>query len=120
MQKMGTKLNHFFAPNKYVAFRRTLKNLNLSDFSMKLIKELESLRNQFGQELERLIKRHQQELDKEGKSAQSDDKKFQKHITQQQDQEIKGFLHQQKKDYKQKKEQLKEACDLLLRSYTSL
>ena len=77
-------------------------------YSVKLIKELENLRNQFTQELERLIKKHVQELEKESKQAQSDEKKYYRHITQQQDQEIKEFLSDKKKQYKQKKDQLKE------------
>lgn len=57
-----------------------------------------------------MLKRHQQERDKETKTAQNDVRKCQKHIDQQQDVEMKGFLTQQKKDFKQKKEQLKEVC----------
>lgn len=76
--------------------------------SVKLVKELDSTRSSFTQELERLIKKHQQELDKETKQQQGDDRKYQKHIEQMQDQEIKGFVQQQKKEYKEKKEHLKE------------
>lgn len=75
---------------------------------MKLVKELDGTRNSFSQELERLIKKHQQELDKETKQQQGDDRKYQKHIEQMQDQEIKGFVQQHKKEYKERKEHLKE------------
>ena len=40
--------------------------------------------------------------------TQSDDKKYQRHINQQNDQEMKEFLSSKKKEYKQRKEQLKE------------
>lgn len=83
--------------------------VEMDEYSAKLTKDLDSLRQQFQQEFDRMGKRHQQELDKEAKNAQINDRKYQKHIDQQQEVEIKGFLSQQKKDYKSKKEQYKES-----------
>lgn len=75
---------------------------------MRLTKELDNMRNQFTQDLDKLIRRHVQELEKETKASLNDDKKFQKHFNQSQDIEIKAFLQQNKKDFKSKKEQLKD------------
>ncbi|XP_078488253.1 serine/threonine-protein kinase TAO1-like isoform X5 [Ciona intestinalis] len=106
-QLLGYKRMRQQHQKQLINYEQKLKN-EMDEYSIKLIKELENLRSQYSQELERLIKRHQQDLEKEAKAVMSDDKKFQKHIGQQQDHEIKGFLLQQKKDYKSKKEQLKE------------
>ena len=46
--------------------------------------------------------------------TQSDDKKYQRLINQQNDQEMKEFLSSKKKEYKQRKEQLKEVIMNLL------
>jgi len=93
-----------------IQYENKLK-IEMDEHSAKLTKEYEALRQQFHQELERMLKRHQQERDKETKTAQNDVRKCQKHIDQQQDVEMKGFLTQQKKDFKQKKEQLKESSN---------
>ncbi|XP_076805783.1 uncharacterized protein LOC143449455 isoform X2 [Clavelina lepadiformis] len=106
-QLLGYKRMRQQHQKQLINYEQKLKN-EMDEYSFKLIKELENLRNQFNQELERLIKRHHQELDKDAKVSQNDDRKFQKHLTQQQDHEIKDFLNQQKKDFKSRKEQFKE------------
>ena len=55
-----------------------------------------------------MVKRHHHELDKDAKGAVNHERKFLKHLDQEQDGKMKEFLNKQKKEYKMKKEQMKE------------
>lgn len=108
----------------------------MEDHKQKLDKEYESLLQAFSKELEKLQMRHQQELERKVcqivqdlfhcppfelsdhlyhsrfflqlKHNLSCEKKLNKHILHCQDQEMKNFLTQQKKDYKVNKERIKQ------------
>uniref|UniRef100_A0A667IHK2 non-specific serine/threonine protein kinase n=1 Tax=Lynx canadensis TaxID=61383 RepID=A0A667IHK2_LYNCA len=58
------------------------------------------------QKMEKLIKKHQAAMEKE---VTDSEKKFQQHIQAQQKKELNSFLESQKREYKLRKEQLKEA-----------
>uniref|UniRef100_A0AAX7VIC0 non-specific serine/threonine protein kinase n=1 Tax=Astatotilapia calliptera TaxID=8154 RepID=A0AAX7VIC0_ASTCA len=80
----------------------------MDEHQLRLDKELENLRNSFSVEGEKLTKKHQGILEKEGKAVVSEEKKFQQHILTQQKKELTGLLDSQKRQYRQRKEQLKE------------
>ncbi|CAB1341409.1 unnamed protein product [Coregonus sp. 'balchen'] len=78
-----------------------------------------SLRNSFGGEGDKLGKKHQAILEKEvrdggtggkeeTKAALAEEKKFQQHILSQQKKELTSLLESQKRQYRQRKDQLKE------------
>ncbi|XP_057676271.1 serine/threonine-protein kinase TAO1-like isoform X2 [Corythoichthys intestinalis] len=75
---------------------------------LRLDKELEGQRANFAQEMDKLLKKHHASLDKDLKTFANDEKKFQQHIQVQQKKELGGFLESQKREYKLRKEQLKE------------
>uniref|UniRef100_A0AAX7UJY9 non-specific serine/threonine protein kinase n=1 Tax=Astatotilapia calliptera TaxID=8154 RepID=A0AAX7UJY9_ASTCA len=78
----------------------------MDEHQLRLDKELENLRNSFSVEGEKLTKKHQGILEKE--AVVSEEKKFQQHILTQQKKELTGLLDSQKRQYRQRKEQLKE------------
>uniref|UniRef100_A0A3Q0SG01 non-specific serine/threonine protein kinase n=1 Tax=Amphilophus citrinellus TaxID=61819 RepID=A0A3Q0SG01_AMPCI len=80
----------------------------MDEHQLRLDKELENLRNSFSVEGEKLTKKHQAILEKEGKAVVAEEKKFQQHILGQQKKELTGLLDSQKRQYRQRKEQLKE------------
>ncbi|XP_071220912.1 serine/threonine-protein kinase TAO1-like isoform X1 [Salvelinus alpinus] len=85
----------------------------MDEHRLRLDKELESQRNSFAQEIEKLVKRHQAAMEKDAKTFNNDEKKFQQHIQVQQKKELSSFLESQKREYKLRKEQLKEGQALL-------
>ncbi|XP_078122969.1 serine/threonine-protein kinase TAO1 isoform X2 [Sander vitreus] len=91
-----------------MALENKLKG-EMDEHRLRLDKELESQRNNFTQEMEKLLKKHQAALDKDLKTFTNDEKKFQQHIQVQQKKELSSFLESQKREYKLRKEQLKEA-----------
>ncbi|XP_030632431.1 serine/threonine-protein kinase TAO1-B isoform X2 [Chanos chanos] len=97
-----------------LALENKLKG-EMDEHRMKLDKELESQRNSFASEMEKLIKKHQAALEKEIKAFASDEKKFQQHIQSQQKKELTSFLESQKRDYKLRKEKLKESKELQIK-----
>uniref|UniRef100_A0A6Q2YC46 non-specific serine/threonine protein kinase n=1 Tax=Esox lucius TaxID=8010 RepID=A0A6Q2YC46_ESOLU len=82
----------------------------MDEHRLRLDKELEGQRNSFAQEIEKLVKKHQATMEKDAKTFNSDEKKFQQHIQVQQKKELSSFLESQKREYKLRKEQLKELC----------
>ncbi|XP_069044484.1 serine/threonine-protein kinase TAO2 [Lepisosteus oculatus] len=80
----------------------------MDEHQLRLDKELETQRNSFSGEGDKLGKKHQVILEKETKAAQAEEKKFQQHILGQQKKELTGLLESQKRQYRQRKEQLKE------------
>lgn len=110
----------------------------MDEHRLRLDKELENQRNTFAQEMEKLIKKHQAAMEKyvsrpllhirallcsfvvartrwqlraslfQAKTFSNDEKKFQQHIQSQQKKELNSFLESQKREYKLRKEQLKE------------
>ncbi|XP_056325076.1 serine/threonine-protein kinase TAO2 isoform X2 [Danio aesculapii] len=80
----------------------------MDEHQLRLDKELETQRNNFGSEADKLSKKHQAILEKETKAAVTEEKKFQQHILGQQKKELTGLLESQKRHYRQRKEQLKE------------
>ncbi|KAF6737308.1 Serine/threonine-protein kinase TAO2 [Oryzias melastigma] len=80
----------------------------MDEHQLKLDKELENQRNSFSTEADKLVKKHQAILEKETKAALAEEKKFQQHILGQQKKELTGLLDSQKRQYRQRKEQLKE------------
>ncbi|XP_048476924.1 serine/threonine-protein kinase TAO2-like isoform X2 [Rhincodon typus] len=80
----------------------------MDEHQLRLDKELETQRNNFGAECEKVSKRQQSLLEKEGKAAGIEEKKFQQHILSQQKKELSSLLEAQKRQYKLRKEQLKE------------
>lgn len=111
----------------------------MDEHRLRLDKELENQRNTFAQEMEKLIKKHQAAMEKnvcspfvhvlssrfplffsqnqlitvsalQAKTFSNDEKKFQQHIQCQQKKELNSFLESQKREYKLRKEQLKEVC----------
>ncbi|XP_059499234.1 serine/threonine-protein kinase TAO2-like isoform X1 [Stegostoma tigrinum] len=80
----------------------------MDEHQLRLDKELETQRNNFGAECEKVGKRQQSLLEKEGKAAGIEEKKFQQHILSQQKKELSSLLEAQKRQYKLRKEQLKE------------
>ncbi|XP_022524221.2 serine/threonine-protein kinase TAO2 isoform X2 [Astyanax mexicanus] len=90
-----------------LALENKLKT-EMDEHQLRLDKELESQRNNFGSEADKLSKKHQAILEKETKAALTEEKKFQQHILGQQKKELTGLLESQKRQYRQRKEQLKE------------
>ncbi|CDQ76447.1 unnamed protein product [Oncorhynchus mykiss] len=88
----------------------------MDEHRLRLDKELENQRNSFAQEMEKLIKKHQAAMEKDAKTFSNDEKKFQQHIQSQQKKELNSFLESQKREYKLRKEQLKEV-ENHMRSY---
>ncbi|TSL75278.1 Serine/threonine-protein kinase TAO2 [Bagarius yarrelli] len=80
----------------------------MDEHQLRLDKELETQRNNFGSESDKLGKKHQGILEKEGKNSAAEEKKFQQHILGQQKKELTTLLDSQKRHYRQRKEQLKE------------
>ncbi|XP_064425682.1 serine/threonine-protein kinase TAO2 [Latimeria chalumnae] len=80
----------------------------LDEHQLRLDKELESQRNNFSVEAEKLGKKHLAITEKEAKAAGAEEKKFQQHILGQQKKELTSLLESQKRQYKLRKEQLKE------------
>nr|XP_023646969.1 serine/threonine-protein kinase TAO2-like isoform X1 [Paramormyrops kingsleyae] len=80
----------------------------MDEHQLRLDKELETQRNNFGGEADKLSKKHQAILEKETKAALAEEKKFQQHILNQQKKELASLLESQKRQYRQRKEQLKE------------
>ncbi|XP_033854076.1 serine/threonine-protein kinase TAO2-like isoform X2 [Acipenser ruthenus] len=102
----------------------------MDEHQLRLDKELETQRNSFGVEGDKLSKKHQGILEKEVKSAMTEEKKFQQHILGQQKKELTSLLEAQKREYRLRKEQLKEdlnkkqtqkdlECAMLLRHHES-
>ncbi|XP_068605486.1 serine/threonine-protein kinase TAO2 [Brachionichthys hirsutus] len=90
-----------------VALESKLK-AEMDEQQLKLDKELESQRSSFSSDGDKLLKKHQAILEKETKAALAEEKKFQQHILGQQKKELTGLLDSQKRQYRQRKEQLKE------------
>lgn len=90
-----------------LALENKLKT-EMDEHQLRLDKELESQRNNFGSEADKLSKKHQAILEKETKGAMTEEKKFQQHILGQQKKELTNLLESQKRQYRQRKEQLKE------------
>jgi len=90
-----------------IQYEKKLK-AEMDEYSGKLTKELDTIQHQYQQEYERMVKRHHHELDKDAKGAVNHERKFLKHLDQEQDGKMKEFLNKQKKEYKMKKEQMKE------------
>ncbi|XP_041038136.1 serine/threonine-protein kinase TAO2-like [Carcharodon carcharias] len=80
----------------------------MDEHQLRLGKELETQRNNFGAECEKVCKKQQALLEKEGKASGIDERKFQQHILSQQKKELSTLLESQKRQYKLRKEQLKE------------
>ncbi|XP_055008422.1 serine/threonine-protein kinase TAO2-like [Boleophthalmus pectinirostris] len=80
----------------------------MDEHQLKLDKELENQRNNFSSEADKLLKKHQAILDKETKAALAEEKKFQQHILGQQKKELTSLIENQKRQYRARKEQLKE------------
>uniref|UniRef100_A0A4W5PH21 non-specific serine/threonine protein kinase n=1 Tax=Hucho hucho TaxID=62062 RepID=A0A4W5PH21_9TELE len=78
----------------------------MDEHQLRLDKELENQRNSFGGEGDKLGKKHQAILEKE--AAIAEEKKFQQHILSQQKKELTSLLESQKRQYRQRKDQLKE------------
>nr|XP_055031421.1 serine/threonine-protein kinase TAO2 isoform X2 [Misgurnus anguillicaudatus] len=102
----------------------------MDEHQLRLDKELETQRNNFSSEAEKLNKKHQAILEKETKATLGDEKKFQQHILGQQKKELTSLNEVQKRQYRQRKEQLKEdlnkkqtlkdlECAMLLRHHES-
>ncbi|XP_076853108.1 serine/threonine-protein kinase TAO2 isoform X2 [Brachyhypopomus gauderio] len=90
-----------------LALENKLKT-EMDEHQLRLDKELENQRNNFGSEADKLGKKHQAILEKETKAALTEEKKFQQHILGQQKKELTTLLDSQKRQYRQRKEQLKE------------
>ncbi|POI30455.1 hypothetical protein CIB84_005795 [Bambusicola thoracicus] len=84
----------------------------MDEHRLRLDKDLETQRNNFAAEMEKLIKKHQAAMEKEAKVMANEEKKFQQHIQAQQKKELNSFLESQKREYKLRKEQLKEVIHL--------
>uniref|UniRef100_T1J5D9 Large ribosomal subunit protein P2 n=1 Tax=Strigamia maritima TaxID=126957 RepID=T1J5D9_STRMM len=80
----------------------------MEEHKQKLDKEYENLLQQFSKELEKLQTKHQQELERKLKHNLACERKLTKQIQQQQEQEMKGFQIQQKKDYKLNRDRMKK------------
>ncbi|XP_073684740.1 serine/threonine-protein kinase TAO2 isoform X2 [Garra rufa] len=80
----------------------------MDEHQLRLDKELETQKNNFGSEADKLGKKHQGILEKETKGTLTEEKKFQQHILSQQKKELTSLLESQKRQYRQRKEQLKE------------
>ncbi|KAG7273094.1 hypothetical protein CRUP_024824 [Coryphaenoides rupestris] len=80
----------------------------MDEHQLRLDKELEGQRGSFSGEGDKLTKKHHAILDKEMKAALAEEKKFQQHILTQQKKELTTLLESQKRQYRQRKDQLKE------------
>jgi len=80
----------------------------LEEHKQKLDKEYEQLITQFNKELEKLQLKHQQDLEQESKLNINCEKRLSRTIQQQQDENMKRFLQNQKNEYKYIKERLKK------------
>ncbi|XP_030629449.1 serine/threonine-protein kinase TAO2 isoform X1 [Chanos chanos] len=80
----------------------------MDEHQLRLDKELETQKNNFGSEADKLNKKQQAILEKEVKNCTTEEKKFQQHILTQQKKELTTLLESQKRQYRQRKEQLKE------------
>ncbi|XP_016113620.1 serine/threonine-protein kinase TAO2-like isoform X4 [Sinocyclocheilus grahami] len=80
----------------------------IDEHQLRLDKELETQTNNFSSEADKLSKKHQAILEKESKGTLTEEKKFQQHILGQQKKELSSLLESQKRQYRQRKEQLKE------------
>ncbi|XP_074428002.1 serine/threonine-protein kinase TAO2-like, partial [Larus michahellis] len=80
----------------------------LEDHRLRLERELENQRLAAAAEAEKLARRHQAIFEKEAKVALGEEKKFQQHILGQQKKELGNLLEAQRRQYKLRKEQLKE------------
>uniref|UniRef100_A0A670KJQ1 non-specific serine/threonine protein kinase n=1 Tax=Podarcis muralis TaxID=64176 RepID=A0A670KJQ1_PODMU len=87
----------------------------MDEHRLRLDKDLETQRNNFAAEMEKLIKKHQAAMEKEAKIMANEEKKFQQHIQAQQKKELNSFLESQKREYKLRKEQLKESKELQIK-----
>ncbi|XP_010132621.1 PREDICTED: serine/threonine-protein kinase TAO1 isoform X2 [Buceros rhinoceros silvestris] len=87
----------------------------MDEHRLRLDKDLETQRNNFAAEMEKLIKKHQAAMEKEAKVMANEEKKFQQHIQAQQKKELNSFLESQKREYKLRKEQLKESKELQIK-----
>lgn len=56
----------------------------------------------------------------EGKNATTEEKKFQQHILTQQKKELTTLLESQKRQYRQRKEQLKEVNDFKIQEFQNI
>uniref|UniRef100_A0A672P0C6 non-specific serine/threonine protein kinase n=1 Tax=Sinocyclocheilus grahami TaxID=75366 RepID=A0A672P0C6_SINGR len=74
----------------------------MDEHQLRLDKELETQRNNFSSEADKLSKKHQT------KGGLTEEKKFQQHILGQQKKELTSLVESQKRQYRQRKEQLKE------------
>uniref|UniRef100_A0A8C6PF25 non-specific serine/threonine protein kinase n=1 Tax=Nothobranchius furzeri TaxID=105023 RepID=A0A8C6PF25_NOTFU len=91
----------------------------MDEHQLKLDKELENQRNNFSAEADKLSKKHQAILEKEIKAALAEEKKFQQQILNQQKKELSCLLDTQKRQYRMRKEQLKEVLLILLAFFSS-
>ncbi|KAK1785984.1 hypothetical protein P4O66_017732 [Electrophorus voltai] len=80
----------------------------MDEHRLRLDKELENQRSNFTTDMDKLVKKHQASMEKDAKTFTNDEKKFQQHIQSQQKKELSSFLESQKREYKLRKEQLKE------------
>ena len=80
----------------------------LEEHKQKLDKEYEQLIGQFNKELEKLQVKHQQDLEQESKLNISCEKRLNRTIQQQQDDNMRHFLQEQKKEYRHIKERLRK------------
>ncbi|CAL8288850.1 unnamed protein product [Boreogadus saida] len=80
----------------------------MDEHQLRLDKELEGQRGSFSGEGDKLTKKHHAILDKEMKAALAEEKKFQQHILTQQKKELTSLLEAQKRQYRLRKDQLKE------------
>uniref|UniRef100_A0AAV2KL08 non-specific serine/threonine protein kinase n=1 Tax=Knipowitschia caucasica TaxID=637954 RepID=A0AAV2KL08_KNICA len=80
----------------------------MDEHQLKLDKELEAQRNGFTSEADKILKKHQAIVEKETKAALTEEKKFQQHILGQQKKELTSLLENQKRQYRARKDQLKE------------
>ena len=72
----------------------------LEEHKQRLDKEYEQLITQFNKELEKLQVKHQQDLEQESKLNISCEKRLYRTIQQQQDENMKRFIQNQKNEYK--------------------
>lgn len=116
----------------------------MDEHQLRLDKELEGQRSSFSLEVEKLSKKHQVIVDKEvslwkandsvtctsysdgncnlfkSKAVQTEEKKFQQHILTQQKKDLTSLLETQKRQYRQRKEQLKEVVHSIIQTLHKL
>ncbi|XP_038151171.1 serine/threonine-protein kinase TAO2 isoform X1 [Cyprinodon tularosa] len=80
----------------------------MDEHQLKLDKELENQRTNFSSELDKLARKNQAILEKEIKAALVEEKKFQQQILGQQKKELSCLVDSQKRQYRHRKELLKE------------